>query len=98
MIGIRGAAAKVDIKQVKNEVQERWKVVICGLAKEKMLNTMALCSESTGVANLAVAFCCTQGSEATEKANVCSFPVTPCKELPGEPSFVSAMVMKIVPL
>jgi hypothetical protein len=44
-----------------------------------------LCSESTGKAKFAVVSVGTVG-EATEKAKVCSLPVTPCMELPGEPS------------
>ena len=83
MIGTSGAAAKVEIKQVKKEIQERWKVLIWGLAKEKSLNTLALCSESTGKSKFAVVSVGTIG-EATEKAKVCSLPVTPCMELPGD--------------
>lgn len=86
MIGIRGAAAKVEMKQVKNEIQERWKVVIWGFAKELILKTVALCSESTGKVNiLEVEFGGIVSSVDTEKAKVCSLPVTPCMELPGEP-------------
>lgn len=84
IIGTRGAAAKVETKQVKNEIQDRWKVLMCGLAKEKILKTLDLCSESTGKTNFAVESVGIVGSEATEKANVCSLPVTPCMELPGE--------------
>lgn len=84
MMGTRGAAAKVEMKQVKKETHERWKVLMWGLAKEKSLNTLALCSESTGKANFAVVSVGTIG-EATEKAKVCSLPVTPCMELPGSP-------------
>ena len=83
-MGTRGAAANVETKQVKNEIHERWKVLMWGLAKEKSLNTLALCSESTGKSNFAVVSVGTIG-EATEKAKVCSLPVTPCMELPGEP-------------
>ncbi|KAH0921007.1 hypothetical protein HID58_021025 [Brassica napus] len=54
------------------------------LAKEKSLKTVALCSESTGRSNFAVLSVGTIG-EATEKAKVCSLPVTPCMELPGSP-------------
>lgn len=86
IMGTRGAAAKVDTKHVKKEIQERWKVLMWGLAKEKSLNTFALCSESTGRAKLAVWSVGTIG-DATEDANVCSLPVTPCMELPGNPSF-----------
>ena len=85
MMGTRGAAAKVEMKQVKKEIQERWKVLMWGLAIEKSLNTFALCSESTGKANFAVVSVGTIG-EATEKAKVCSLPVTPCMELPGSPT------------
>lgn len=85
MIGTRGAAAKVDTKHMKKENQERWKVLMWGLAKENTLNTLALCSESTGRSNLADVSVGTIG-EATEKASVASLPVTPCIELPGEPS------------
>ena len=52
--GTRGAAAKVEMKQVKKEIHPKWKARMCGLAKESGLNTFALCSESTGMANLAV--------------------------------------------
>lgn len=48
MIGTRGAAAKVEMKHVKNEVQHRWKVLMCGLARDRILKTLALCSESRG--------------------------------------------------
>lgn len=85
MMGTSGAAAKVETKQVKKEIQERWKVLICGLANENILKTFALCSESTGKAKRAVVSVGTTG-EATEKAKVCSRPVTPCMELPGDPS------------
>uniref|UniRef100_A0A0A0LS93 Major facilitator superfamily (MFS) profile domain-containing protein n=1 Tax=Cucumis sativus TaxID=3659 RepID=A0A0A0LS93_CUCSA len=85
MMGTRGAAAKVDTKHVKKEIQERWKVLMWGLARDHILKTLALCSESTGNANLAVVSVGTIG-EATENAKVCSLPVTPCIELPGEPS------------
>ena len=54
MIGTRGAAAKVDIKQVKKEIHPKWKALMCGFANENGLNTFDLCSESTGKANLAV--------------------------------------------
>ena len=82
MMGTRGAAAKVETKQVKKEIQDRWKVLMWGLAKEKSLKTLALCSESTGRANLAVASVGTTGEE-TEATKVCSLPVTSCMELPG---------------
>lgn len=90
MMGTRGAAANVETKQVKKEIQERWKVLMWGLAREKSLKTLALCSESTGRANLAVVSVGTIG-EAIEATNVCSLPVTPCMELPGEPS-ISAIL------
>lgn len=51
------------------------------------MKTLALCSESTGKAKLAVVSVGTIG-EATEKAKVCSLPVTPCMELPGDPSML----------
>ncbi|GKV48428.1 hypothetical protein SLEP1_g55244 [Rubroshorea leprosula] len=54
MIGMRGAAAKVETKQVKKESQERWKLSTWGLAKERRLKTLDLCSESTGRENLKV--------------------------------------------
>lgn len=85
IMGTSGAAAKVEMKQVKKEIQERWKVLMWGLAKEKSLKTLALCSESTGKANFTVVSVGTIG-EATERAKVCSLPVTPCMELPGSPS------------
>lgn len=47
------------------------------------MKTLALCSESTGKANLAV-LSVGIAEEATEKAKACSLPVTPCMELPGE--------------
>ncbi|RXH83608.1 hypothetical protein DVH24_005861 [Malus domestica] len=80
MIGTRGAAANVEIKQVKKEIQDKWNVLI-----ENSLKTLALCSESTGKSNLAVVSVGTIG-DATENAKVCSLPVTPCMELPGSPS------------
>jgi hypothetical protein len=55
------------------------------LASEKSLKTLDLCSVSTGNANLAVVSVGTIG-EATDEMKVCSLPVTPCMELPGEPS------------
>lgn len=89
MMGTKGAAAKVEMKQVKKESQERWKVVICGLAKDKRLNTLALCSESTGIENFAVMSVGTSGLLVTEKAKVCSRAETPCMELPGEVSVLT---------
>lgn len=65
-----------------------------GFAKEKILNTFALCSESTGSANFAVVSVGTIG-DATENARTGSLPVTPCMELPGEPS-ISAIVTVVV--
>lgn len=56
---------------------------MCGLAKEKRLNTLALCSESTGRENFAVVSVGTSGL-VTEKAKVCSLAETPCMELPGD--------------
>ncbi|KAK9010305.1 hypothetical protein V6N11_036816 [Hibiscus sabdariffa] len=90
MMGTRGAAAKVETKHVKNESQERWKVTIWGLANDKRLKTLALCSESTGSAKFAVGSVGILG-EATEKAKACSFADTPCMELPGSFS-VSPMI------
>lgn len=90
MIGTNGAAAKVETKHVKKEIHDKWKVLMWGFAKEKSLNTFALCSESTGRSNFAVLSVGTF-EEATAKAKVCSRPVTPCMELPGSPS-MSAMV------
>lgn len=58
-----------------------------GFAKEKILSLVALCSESTGKANLAVGSTGTVEGE-TEKANDCSLPVTPCMELPGSPAII----------
>lgn len=58
---------------------------MCGLANEKTLKALALCSESTGRSKLAVLSVGTDG-EATDKAKDCSLPVTPCMELPGEPT------------
>jgi hypothetical protein len=94
IIGTNGAAAKVDIKVVKNEIQERWKVLMWGLANEKSLKTLALCSESTGKSNLAVVSVGTIGDD-TANAMTGSFPVTPCIELPGEPS-MSAIIISLV--
>lgn len=85
MIGTKGAAAKVETKQVKKDIHDKWKVLMCGLANEKSLKTLDLCSESTGNGNLAVVSVGTIG-EATDERKVCSLPVTPCMELPGDPS------------
>ena len=58
-----------------------------------MLNTLARCSESTGRANLEVgSFDGTTWDEASaEKEKTCSFAVTPCKEVPIEPSSLEAI-------
>ena len=86
MIGISGAAAKVETTQVKKDIQERWKVRMCGFANEKRRMLFALCSESTGRSNLlATASSCSSGA-AVEKANAGSRPVIPCSELPGAPT------------
>lgn len=53
-----------------------------GLANDKRLKTLALCSESTGRANFAVGSVGIFG-EVTEKAKARSFAETPCMELPG---------------
>lgn len=90
MIGTRGAAANVEMKHVKKDIQERWKVLMWGLANEKILKDLALCSESTGKKKFAVVSVGTAGSSPTEKAKVCSFPVTPCMELPGDGEFGSS--------
>jgi hypothetical protein len=55
IMGTNGAAAKVETKHVKKEIHERWKVRMCGLAKEKRRKDLALFSESTGRVNLLVA-------------------------------------------
>ncbi|CAJ1979265.1 unnamed protein product [Sphenostylis stenocarpa] len=65
MIGTRGAAAKVETKQVKKDIQDKWKVLMWGLAKENSMKTLALCSESTGKTKFAVVSVGTIG-EATE--------------------------------
>lgn len=90
IMGTRGAAAKVETKQVKKEIHDKWKVLMWGFASEKGLNTLALCSESTGRANFAAVVSVITVGEVTEETKVCSLPVTPCIELPGNPS-VSAM-------
>ena len=51
MSGSSGGAAKVERKQQKKENHERWKALMCGLAKEKSQNSVALLSESTGIRN-----------------------------------------------
>lgn len=52
MMGISGGAAKVETKQAKKESQERWKARMWGEEKQRSLNCVALCSESTGSENL----------------------------------------------
>ncbi|KAG6435192.1 hypothetical protein SASPL_100062 [Salvia splendens] len=52
MMGTSGAAAKVETKHVKKEIQARWKDRMWGCAKEVIFRTLALCSESTGNENL----------------------------------------------
>lgn len=91
MMGTSGAAAKVEMKQVKKESQDRWNVTICGLANVRRLKTLALCSESTGSANFAVGSVGIFG-EVTEKAKACCFAETPCMELPGSFS-VSVLIV-----
>lgn len=54
MTGTKGAAAKVEIKQVKKEIQAKWKDLMCGCAKERIFRVFALCSESTGKENFGV--------------------------------------------
>lgn len=55
------------------------------------MKTFALCSKSTGKSNFAVVSGGTIG-EATERARTGSLPVTPCMELPGEPSISAISV------
>lgn len=93
MMGTRGAAAKVETKQVKNDIHDKWNVRMWGLPKEKSLNTLALCSESTGKSKLAVVSVGTIG-EATDEAKAGSLPVTPCMELPGDPSMSLIVTQK----
>lgn len=52
IMGTRGGAAKLDTKHEKKEIQDRWKARMWGLATENNLNSVALCSESTGRAKL----------------------------------------------
>ena len=83
MTGMSGGAAKVDRKHVKKENQERWNVRMCGAAKLWIRIVVALCSESTGNANLTASgllFPCSM-----ENAYTGSFPVTPCIDVPGSP-------------
>lgn len=54
IMGRRGGAAKLDTKHEKKEIHDRWKALMWGFAMENNLNSVALCSESTGRAN----FCC----------------------------------------
>lgn len=51
MMGRRGGAAKVETKQQKKLIHERWKALMWGAAIENSLNSVALCSEFTGRAN-----------------------------------------------
>ncbi|KAI8527039.1 hypothetical protein RHMOL_Rhmol12G0045700 [Rhododendron molle] len=51
MTGSRGGAAKEETKQQKKENQARWNARMCGAAAENGRNTVALCSESTGIGN-----------------------------------------------
>eukprot|EP00958_Prasinococcus_capsulatus_P017608 scaffold1996_cov377-Prasinococcus_capsulatus_cf.AAC.4 len=48
---IRGAGANVERKETKKEKVDMWNARMCGLAKDKILRTVALCSESTGSGN-----------------------------------------------
>lgn len=50
-MGRSGGAAKVETKQAKKEIHERWNARMCGAAKENRRNSVDLCSESTGRAN-----------------------------------------------
>lgn len=52
MTGMRGATAKLDRKQVKKEIHDRWKLRMCGAAKLQIRTVLALCSESTGMQNV----------------------------------------------
>ena len=52
MMGISGAAMKVEQKLMKKENQARWKAVMCGKAKDQRRMTVALPSWSTGRLNL----------------------------------------------
>lgn len=61
----RGGVAKEETKQQKKENQERWKARMCGLAKEKSQNSVALWSESTGILNWDTSGCCTTSREET---------------------------------
>ena len=58
------------------------------------MNTLARCSESTGRANLAVGSSDWRvwDEESTEKEKTCSLAVTPCKEVPIEPSSLEAIL------
>lgn len=51
MTGSRGGAANDETKQQKKENQARWNARMCGAAAEKRRNSVALCSESTGMGN-----------------------------------------------
>jgi len=83
MMGISGAAAKVETTQVKKDIQERWKVRMCGLAKESRRMDLALCSESTGRSNDLPAAAAGVSSVEKAKGNDGSRAVTPCSELPA---------------
>jgi len=82
IMGTRGAAAKVEIKQVKKEIQARWNDLIWGCANDKIFRVFALCFESTGKENLVT----TLEDEDIEKVNVSSLPVNPCADVPTQPS------------
>lgn len=95
MMGTRGAAAKVETKQVKKEIQDKWKVVMWGLWKENGLKILALFSESTGRENFDVGVSGFAGGgdgedgDEDENAKICCLPVTPWRmELPTEPSLL----------
>jgi hypothetical protein len=51
MMGIKGGAAKVERKQVKKEIHERWNARMCGCPNCHTFRVVALCSESTGRVN-----------------------------------------------
>lgn len=54
IMGTNGAAAKVEMKQVKNEIQDKWKDLMWGFEKDRIFISFALCSESTGKENFGV--------------------------------------------
>lgn len=72
MMGTRGAAAKVETKQVKKENQAKWKDLMWGCAKDRIFRVFALCSESTGREN----FEAVEGFSGAdmEKVDGCSVP------------------------